>query len=206
MFLGKSKSLTIYCLHARMRTDFLFSMKKLVLAFGCVTLLAAAGVSAQDAPPGVSSSFSVVNVSQDNVDGTKIGARPGDVLRYELSFSGSGIFQNFVPEVMLTDVLEGTEVVNLGGGTLSTTKLTFPGFSDFGTCSTDCTKTFSFFVRVKPDCAKKTSLKADYASDSLRVPLDCELTHTGPNGLVFAILGLVLLLGYVFLSERRESC
>lgn len=181
-------------------------MKKLVLAFGCLALLTAAGVSAQDAPPGVSSSFTVVNASRDNADGTSVGARPGDVLRYELSFSGSGIFENFVPEVMLTDVLEGTEVVNLGGGALSATKLTFPGFSDFGTCSNACEKTFSFFVRVKPGCAEKTSLRADYSNDSLRVPLDCELSETGPSGLMFAILGLVLLLGYVFLSERRESC
>jgi len=200
----KPKSLTVCSGSAKIRTDFLFSMKKLVLVLGCVMLLSAAGVSAQGTPPGISSDFSVVNVSKDNADATLVGARPGDVLRYELTFSGSGSFLNFAPEVMLTDVLEGTEVVNLGGGTLDGTTLTFEGFSDFGTCAESCTKTFSFFVRVKPNCADKKSLTADYSADSLRVSLDCKLAQTGPNGIVFAVLGLVLLLGYVFLSERRE--
>ncbi len=168
-------------------------MKKLVLAFGFLTFLLVT--------PSVSAAvdFSVLNVSQDNVDATQSGVRAGDVLRYEIVFDGGEM-----PEMAidLSDVLAGARMVNAGGGILNGTILAFPE----SLCLTTCEgQTFSFFVRANQDCEEGAVLDVAFGEQSLSVPLHCALAKSGPGALIIAILALMLIVGYALLSPRKEA-
>ncbi len=169
-------------------------MKKLVLVFGLFSLFLAVPVSA-------AIDFSVLNVSQDNLNATRVGVRSGDVLRYEIAVSGEDLNESAITEIDLNDVLAGSTIVNAGGGSLNGTTLTFPE----GFCLTCAGQKFSFFVRANEECLKGESLDATFNEQTLTVPLYCGLADSGPGMLIIAILALFLILGYTLLSPR-EHC
>ncbi len=169
-------------------------MKKLVLVFGLFSLFLAVPVSA-------AIDFSVQNVSQDNLNATRIGVRSGDVLRYEIAISGADLNEFAKTEVDLSDVLALSQIVNVGGGTLNGTTLVFPE----GFCLTCDGQTFSFFVRANEECVEGETIDVTYNEQALSVPLQCGLADSGPGMLIVAILALFLILGYTLLSPR-EHC
>ncbi len=168
-------------------------MKKLVLAFGLFTLGFALPVSAEV-------NFSVINVSQDNADATRVGVRSGDVLRYEIAIRGEDLLEeSMTTNIDLSDLLPDATMVNAGGGTLDDTMLSFP--EDF--CLTCDGQVFSFFVRANEACTEGETLDVIFNEQNLIVPVYCELVDSGPGSLIIALLALVLLFGYALLSRRE---
>lgn len=179
---------------AKLRTDFLFSMKKFVLAFGFLSLFLTIPVSA-------AIDFSVQNVSQDNLNAVRTGVRSGDVLRYEISINGSDINTESETTVDLRDALSKAKMVNPGGGTLNGQILSFP--ESF--CLTCDGQNFSFFIRANDTCTAGDTIDVIYEGQTLSVPFQCELVDSGPGAFIVALLALFLILGYTLLS-RREPC
>ena len=186
--------MTVRSFIEKLRTEILFSMKKFVLAFGFLSLFLIAPASA-------AIDFSVQNVSQDNLNAVRTGVRSGDVLRYELTVSGESLTENQITNVDLTDVLSHSQMVNAGGGTLENDILSFP--ESF--CLTCDGQTFSFFVRANETCTEGEEITAIFQEQTLTVPFQCDLTKSGPGGIIGAVLALFLILGYILLS-RREPC
>ena len=186
--------MTVRSFIEKLRTENLFSMKKIVLAFGFLLLFLTAPASA-------AINFSVQNVSQDNINAVKTGVRSGDVLRYELTVSGETLTENGATNIDIADVLTHSQMVNAGGGTLKNDILSFP--ESF--CLTCDGQSFSFFVRANETCAKGEEITATFQEQTLTVPFQCDLTKSGPGGIVGAVVALFLILGYILLS-RREPC
>ena len=176
----------------RLRTDFLFSMKKFVLTFGIISLFISIPVSA-------AIDFSVQNVSQDNLNAVQTGVRSGDVLRYELSVSenDSGIEEKTT--IDLSNALKKSKMVNAGGGTLDASILSFP--ENF--CITCDGQAFSFFIRANDTCVEGESIDIRFGEQTLSVPFQCDLAKSGPGGVVGAVVALFLILGYILLSRRE---
>jgi hypothetical protein len=169
-------------------------MKKIVLAFGFLSLFIIGPASA-------AIDFSVQNVSQDNLNAVRTGVRSGDVLRYELTVSGESLTENQITNVDLADVLSHSQMVNAGGGTLENNILSFP--ESF--CLTCDGQTFSFFVRANETCTEGETLAVTFEEQTLSVPFQCDLTKSGPGGIIGAVVALFLILGYILLA-RREPC
>lgn len=179
---------------AKLRTDFLFSMKKFVLAFGLLSLFISV-------PTLAAVDFSVQNVSQDNLNAVQTGVRSGDVLRYELSVSGNDSSIEEKKMIDLSDALKKAKMVNAGGGTLDTNILSFP--ESF--CLTCDGQIFSFFIRANDTCIEGESIDVIFGEQTLSVPFQCELADSGPGAFIVSVLALFLILGYALLS-RREPC
>ena len=167
-------------------------MKKLVLAFGLLTILFAFPVSA-------AVDFSVINVSQDNADATRVGVRAGDVLRYEIAITGEDLNTSVETVVDLRDALADATMVNKGGGTLSEPMLSFP--ENF--CFTCDEQVFSFWIRANDECVNGETIDMTFDDQTLIVPVHCELADSGPGSLIIAALALVLFMGYAVLSWRK---
>lgn len=173
-------------------------MKKSLFLLGFLSLFFSFSVFAQSVPD---LSFSVLNVSQENKDAQTVGAREGDVLRYEfLIDSKSEDVANFVASVDLSKVLNGGELIDTGLGVLNENVLDFPSFSQ----SAPCQKVFTFFVRIKP-CNGVTSLTATAHGKTTKVDINCGLTKSGPSQnyliLIFSIIGIG---GFVFFYTRKS--
>lgn len=168
-------------------------MKKLVLAFGALGILFALPASA-------AIDFQVQNVSQDNSNAVRVGANPGDVIRYEVSISGEEP-EGMMRDVDLSEVLNSSTMVNAGGGTLvGDLLLQYP--EEF--CSTCDNQVFSFFVRVNPECVNGDVLEAEVEGELSRVRLNCdELAESGPAPLAFAVLAMIVILASVMFSNRK---
>ncbi|MBT3349129.1 hypothetical protein HN954_01060 [bacterium] len=182
-------------------------MKKslLVLVAGFLFFTSA---QAQPLPPEINVDFQVKNVSRQNQDGTQISARPGDVLRYEIKLSENQIAENVQLSVDVANLLSVAEFVSDGGGVVQNGELVFPTFSSAEVCGTDCPewqKEYSFFVRIKKECASATNISVQIENLKLQTVLDCELVKSGPNGVFIAVAAMMLLLGYVFLGHRSEK-
>ncbi|MCF7847201.1 MAG: hypothetical protein K9M51_04255, partial [Candidatus Gracilibacteria bacterium] len=103
--------------------------------------------------------------------------------------------------------LTQANMVSNGGGALETGDLVFPMFSSVEICGATCPnwqKQYSYFVRVKEEC-DADAVTASIDGNELVVPLDCELTDSGPSGVFIAVGAMILLLGYVFLFQRKEG-
>lgn len=167
-------------------------MKKLVLAFGVLGLLLAVPVSA-------AVDLGVQNVSQDNLNAVRVGARAGDVLRYEITISGEAE-EGMETDIDLSRLLNNVTMVNAGGGAVDGTTLTFP--EDF--CLTCGSQQFSFFVRVNKECQSGDSLIVGMGEDELVVDLNCdELAQSGPGPVIFAVLAMVAILAAVIFPARK---
>lgn len=147
---------------------------------------------------------SVENISQNKQDAEKIGARTGDVLRFDIDVTGSG--DDFL-DVDVQDILKKADIIDTGFGELQGTNLKFP----VGQGSD-----MSFFVRLLGTCpANDTFLRAWVGDVSLRVQItDCGgqhqtpiepeyvyedeedvLPHTGAQNIsiIFVVLGIAIL-------------
>jgi len=160
-------------------------------------LQSSAGGSSAGLPSTAQVTLSVTNVSQDNADATQSGARPGDVLRYEINLnSPTEDVVNYVSSINVSGIESVVEFTNTGFGVRENGMVTYPAYSQ----SAPCTQAFTFFVRVKEDCAEMTALNVSNAeAGNLAVPLNCGLAQTGPSQTLFLLAGvMMLLLTFVF--------
>ena len=186
--------LTKSLVNTKLRTDILFEMKKIVLAFGALGLMFAFPASA-------AVDFQVQNVSQDNANAVRVGGNSGDVLRYEISVSGEAE-EGMETMVDLSRVLGSTTMVNAGGGVVENDLLTFP--EDF--CLTCGSQNFSFFVRVNKDCKSGDRLRVSFSGEELTVPLNCDdLPESGPAPLIFAVVAMMVILATVMFPSRKTN-
>lgn len=147
--------------------------------------------------------MSVVNTSQDNADATQSGARPGDVLRYEIMLnSQTEDVVNFVPSINVSGIEAVVEFTNTGFGVLNAGQLVYPAYSH----QAPCTQAFTFFVRVKDDCGSITSMTVTNAeAGSVVVPLNCGLAQTGPSQTFYLIAGLLMIMLTIVFSVFGRS-
>ncbi|NJP03723.1 hypothetical protein HC823_00335 [Candidatus Gracilibacteria bacterium] len=181
-------------LHGSTNTHFCGNLKlgkKIFSIASALFLFSIAGIaSAQTFDIG---EFMVKNASMENQNAEITGARPGDVLKYELKIAGA---QDLLPELDVSGVERWAEFINTGGGDLSAGMLAYPAFSG--------DRDFSFFVRVNRDARAGEYILAYFGDQELRVRI-AGLSDSGPNGLLVGIFILVILMGYVFLTHRREN-
>lgn len=178
-------------------------MKKIVLVLGLMFSAFFAGnyyVNAQSAD--VNIAWSAINISKDNVNAVVAGARPGDVVRYEVTLSGGDGPGTYNPIIDLSDVLNKAEIVSSVGGNVEETNLVYPQ-----TLCAGCEEqTFSFVVRVDEICDSATSMTASMNNSQVTVPFECELVQSGPSLILFLSVGLILvIMGYFILSLRRDK-
>lgn len=173
-------------------------MKKSLLVAGFCSVFFFLTASAQAVPD---LGFSVLNISQENKDAQTVGAKEGDVLRYELLIDSKvEDVSNFIASADLSEVLVGGELIDTGLGVLEGNNLVFPAFSQ----TAPCQKVFTFFVRIKP-CDAVDSLIAKAHGKTLKVDITCGLTKTGPsqNYLVLMIL-IIGISGFMFFHMRKK--
>lgn len=177
-------------------------MKKIVLVLGLMISSIFAGnfyVNAQAGDAHVK--WDAVNISTDNSNAVRTGARPGDVVRYELVLTEGKGPGNYNPRIDVTDLLNKSELINLGGGVLEGQDLVFPA----KLCAGCNEQRFSFFSRVKDICGSAQSMRVSLNNSSVTVPFECELVQSGPNFLLFLSIGLILtIMGYFILSLKRD--
>lgn len=156
--------------------------------------------------------FRVENIAQNNQDALRVGAFPGDVLRFDIDvFPLSPAQDTLVVDVL--DVQSKGQIIDAGFGEVQGSRLVFPA-----TVGSD----MSFFVRINEKCSVNDSvLRVDAEETSVEIPLECEeeatgffedpgsiLPQTGSQG--FTILFLVLaiaifsLVGVSFLSKEKK--
>ncbi len=205
-------------------------MNRLSFVLSALLVGVFAGTAAAQAPAGLPSSatysYSVVNISQGNKDATATAARPGDTLRYEITFtSNTEDVQDFVASADVSSILQAADMIDAGLGVISGGTLKFPAFSQ----KAPCAKKFAFFVRVKKDCGGVTSINSSAnGSSGLTVNLQCTanttpaptpkpttpaakpapkmLPQVGPKaGMVIGfILFLTVLLGIQMVARREQ--
>lgn len=166
--------------------------------------------------------YSVLNISQDNVDATVSGAHPGDVLRFEMTITSDTDVAEFIPQANLLDILPAATLTDQGLGEVQGNDLVFPTIAN---ATAPVEEKFVFFARVKEDCGSVTSVVSQAADGGeVAVPLqNCDqsggegscygpngcgdtLTKTGPNTVV-ALLSLlgVFIIGLMIGQRRRQS-
>ena len=176
-------------------------MQKWFLGFA-VSIFFPMLVSAQNfgIPASAVTDFSVVNVSQENSDAQKVGARAGDVLRYELKIqSGVEDVNNFVATVDLVQLLDGFEMVDAGLGKIDGNTLTFPPFSHLAPCE----QIFTFFARAKENCGQLQSVVVSSTGKTITVPVNCKLAKVGPSADMLIFGGFLIALFIAHLMIRR---
>jgi len=155
------------------------------------SLQSSASGSSQGLPSSAQVTLTVTNVSQDNANATQSGARPGDVLRYEITLnSQTDDVVNYVPSVNVSGIEKVVEFTNTGFGVRESGSIVYPAYSN----QAPCTQAFTFFVRVLDDCADLTALSVSTPqAGSVSVPLNCGLAQTGPSQSLFLLAGLMML-------------
>ncbi len=155
-------------------------------------------------PGSATVAFNVVNISKDNSDALQVGARPGDVLRYEVKVtSQTENLTNFVIAVDVSNVQKSADIIDAGLGQLNGTTLEFPPAS----YNAPCEHVITFFVRVKPDCGKMNSIKASALGVDTMVSLHCENTQVGPSSTItiFAVILIAMMMGMAAFRRRQHS-
>lgn len=176
-------------------------MKKILLA--AVLVFTSFEVTfAQDAnqiPPEVD--LNVVNISQDNKNALDVGAKVGDVLKYEVLVSSQdNNATGFETRADISQILQAAEVIDAGLGNLEGEELIFPTFTQVAPYE----KEFSFFVRIQEGCGGLDALEGTFNGVTKRIDLACGLTDSGP-GMEFALMIVLMLSGVVvwnFIGHR----
>jgi len=153
--------------------------------------------------------FGVKNISRSNQDASRVSARPGDILRYEVRLKSTTTdVEDFVASYNIADVLATSEIIDSGLGTVRGNVITFPSFSQ----KAPCEKVFTFVARVK-DCAGKEKMRVGAYGSNYDLPLECpkkvlkQLPASGSSqtmGFLLGILSAVLLLGFLWKSAVRS--
>lgn len=169
-------------------------------------LQSSATVNSSSLPSSAQVTLTVTNVSQDNADAVQSGARPGDVLRYEVMLtSNDDDVVNYRPTINVAAIESVVEFTNTGFGVRENGLIVYPAYSH----QAPCTQAFTFFVRVLEDCADMTSLNvsAPQAGNTV-VPLNCGLAQTGPSQKLFLMVGIIMIfftLLFAIFNRRRSS-
>ncbi len=153
-------------------------------------------------PASANATFSVVNVSQDNQDAETVGARPGDLLRYELRITSDVEDVNdYVASIDVANVIAALDFTDTGLGVLENGRITYPAYSN----AAPCEQVFTFFAQVKPDCGDLRSLAVGAEGDSTTVGTSCELAQTGPGQRIFLVAGIMVLMMSLILGMSWRS-
>ncbi len=156
-------------------------------------------------PSSAQIAFSVINISQNNQDAQAVGARPGDVLRYELALrSDVEDVVDYVASVDVSSIINAVDFTDTGLGVLAGGRVSFPSYSH----KAPCEQIFTFFVQVKPDCGDIKVMRVDAEGQATMVNLSCELAHTGPTERWLFMTGLLILIfgvmfGFVFKPKNQ---
>ena len=155
------------------------------------TLQSSANGSSIGLPSSSEVTLTVTNISQDNADATSSGARPGDVLRYEITLNSAiEDVSNYVPVINVAGIESVVEFTNTGFGVRENGTVVYPAYSH----KAPCTQAFTFFVRVKEDCGEMTALNvSNSVAGNVSVPLNCGLAQTGPSQTLFLLAGVMML-------------
>ena len=174
-------------------------MKKFILGLGLMVGLLWGSTWAQDLPTETQVGFAVLNISQDNQNAREVGARPGDVLRYELVLASTESIADYETRVNIAEIVQAAELIDTGLGEMTDNFLIFPKFSREGGWQQE----FTFFARIKQDCGEVGQIRTSFGAKILTVPLQCELMKTGPTGFIIGIFLVIVLFGYLFFGRRR---
>ncbi len=142
--------------------------------------------------------LSVVNVSQENKDAQVVGARPGDILRYELKLnSDSEDVMEYISKFDVKAIMNAVDFTNIGLAELDRVKglITFPAY----THKAPCEQIFTLFAQVKPDCGDLRSLKVSAEGKNTNVKLSCQLAPTGSfsqKHLIFGMIAIMFMLAF----------
>ena len=134
-----------------------------------------------------------------NQNAREVGARPGDVLRYELVLASEEFIADYETRVNIAEITLAAELIDTGLGEMTDNFLIFPKFSREGGWQQE----FTFFARIKQDCGGANQIRTSFGAKILTVPLQCGLTETGPTGLIIGIFLIIVLFGYLFFGRRK---
>ena len=177
-------------------------MKKLLI-FG-LSVFAFSSTLAYD------SSFTVINLSKDNVDATMNQPQIGDSLQFRLDFTGNAPIADEEIMVGVSNLQNEVTFLDTVPGKLVNDMIEFP---DLNKESDIWEEQYAFTVRVKDTNAN--SISASFAEETLIIPLnlskesrceDCPLTETGPKDMYLWILAaLAFFAGIVGLAHFKKS-
>lgn len=137
--------------------------------------------------------YGVVNVSQNNANAQSVGAREGDVLRYEFKIKSDQVdVVNFVTSLDISQILQNAEIIDAGLGNVNGGTITFPSFTQ----QAPCEKVFTFFVRLNK-CTPDTQMVSSGNGQQTAVKLDCELARSGPGSMMLWYMTIALILGFI---------
>ncbi len=138
--------------------------------------------------------YGVINVSQNNADAQSVGARTGDVLRYEYVInSEQEDVVNFVASLDISQILQNADIIDAGLGNVNGGTITFPSFTQ----QAPCKKVFTFFVRVNKCTPNTQMVSTSNTGEQTSVRLDCELAQSGPGSLMMWYMTIALVLGFI---------
>lgn len=181
-------------------------MKKLMaFLFG---LMLSSSIQAAGLPTTTDVNFNVINISMDNQDALSVGARPGDILRFELAIqSDTEDVMNYVARMDIASVLENTEIVDTGLAEIQGNEIVFPPFSH----AAPCQHIFVFFARVKDCAAEGLNITAGGEGQNVMVPVQCAaepapLVPTGaPTWMTIVLAFAGVLMGGLFFVGRYRA-
>lgn len=155
-------------------------MKKLFYVFALsllVTPFASAQFDEMMPPSGniTTESVTVINASQDNQDALSVGARPGDILRFEYRVESETGVSNFVPMVSLGD-FSGATITDPGLGAFDAGNLVFPMIENG---VPPLQESYTFFARVNEQCGGQTMLNVTPQGGN---PITVNLTECAQTG------------------------
>jgi len=176
-------------------------MKKVLLGLVLMLGLMVGSAHAQTLPPDTQINFSALNISMENQDAEQVGARAGDVLRYELKLSSDQAITDYETSINVGEILSAAELLDTGLAALDGEALAYPLLSR----SSAWEQAFTFFARVAPDCGGMQDMSTAFGAQTVKVSLQCQMPRTGPTGLFVGIFATLLLFGYLIFGHRRTT-
>lgn len=150
------------------------------------------------------------NITQ-NQDATTVKNHPGDVIRYTANVKNLGPddLVDYEMKVYIKDILKYATIVDLGGGVIEGEYIKFPPILQAFDCN--CSNANYFKVKLKDSVCEVPTLSAKYEYVTVTIPIECQKlppppvvpTKTGPEMIVFIVLGLLIASGsYVVVKQR----
>ncbi|PID70799.1 hypothetical protein CSB37_00440 [bacterium DOLZORAL124_38_8] len=149
----------------------------------------------QDTKSEYNYTFTVLNISKDNVDATQNQPRIGDMLLFKINLSGKQPIADEAVMVNVAGLKDAVSFTEVTPGEVKGNNLEFPKLNK----SADLwEEEYGFYVRVND--TKTEKLSATYKDTTLEIPLnlsretrckDCEVPKTGPAQLYVWILAAV---------------